>query len=52
LVLSIINGVNIGVEVIARFFIGDMLGSVAFIVFLMIMFNVLQQRRLYKVNQD
>jgi len=52
LVLSIFNGVNIGVEVIARFFIGDMLGSIAFIIFLMILFNLLQQRRLYKVHED
>jgi hypothetical protein len=52
LVLSIINGVNIGVEVIARFFIGDMLGSIVFITFLMILFNLLQQRRLYKVHED
>mgnify|MGYP006131706555 FL=1 len=52
LILSIINGVNIGVEVIARFFIGDMLGSVVFIIFLMLLFNLLQQRRLYKVHED
>ena len=52
LILSIINGVNIGVEVIARFFIGDMLGSVFFIIFLMLLFNLLQQRRLYKVHED
>ena len=52
LVLSTINGVNIGVEVIARFFIGDVLGSVTFIIFLMILFNLLQQRRLYKVHED
>ena len=52
LVLSVINGVNIGVEVIARFFIGDVLGSVVFITFLMILFNLLQQRRLYKVHED
>ena len=52
LILSMINGVNIGVEVIARFFVGDVLGSVAFIIFLMILFNLLQQRRLYKVHED
>ena len=52
LVLSIINGVSIGVEVIARFFIGDVLGCVTFIIFLMILFNLLQQRRLYKVHED
>jgi hypothetical protein len=52
LVLSMINGVNIGVEVIARFFIGDVLGSTVFITFLMILFNLLQQRRLYKVHED
>ena len=52
LILSLINGVNIGVEVIARFFIGDVLGSVAFIMFLMMLFNLLKQRRLYKVHED
>ena len=51
LILSLINGVNIGVEVIARFFIGDVLGSVAFIMFLMMLFNLLQQRMLYKVHE-
>ena len=52
LVLSLINKVDIGVEVIARFFIGDMLGSIVFITFLMILFNLLQQRNLYKVHED
>ena len=52
LVLSVFNAVNIGVEVIARFFIGDVLGSIVFITFLMILFNLLQQRRLYKVHED
>ena len=52
LFLSYINDIDIGVEVIARFFIGDVLGSVTFIIVLMIMFNLLQQRRLYKVHED
>ena len=52
LVLSLINKIDIGVEVIARFFIGDMLGSIVFITFLMILFNLLQQRNLYKVHED
>ena len=52
LVLSMINGVDIGVEVIARFFTGDVLGASAFIIFLMIMFNLLVQRRFYKVHED
>ena len=52
LVLSMINGVEIGVEVIARFFTGDVLGASAFIIFLMIMFNLLVQRRFYKVHED
>ena len=52
LLLSVFNAVNIGVEVIARFFIGDVLGSIVFITFLMILFNLLQQRRLYKVHED
>ena len=52
LILSMINGVKIGVEVIARFFLGDVLGSVVFITFLMILFNLLQQRRLYQVHDE
>ena len=52
LILSMINGVEIGVEVIARFFLGDVLGSIVFITFLMILFNLLQQRRLYKVHDE
>ena len=35
-----------------RFFIGDVLGSITFIIFLMILFNLLQQRRMYKVHED
>jgi len=40
------------VEVIARFFIGDMLGSVVFITFLMMLFNLLKQRRLYQIHDE
>ena len=52
LILSMINGVNIGVEVIARFFIGDMLGSVVFITFLIMLFNLLKQKRLYQIHDE
>jgi len=50
LVLSIINGVDLTVQVVARFFIGDVFGSACFIAFLMVMFNMLRSNRLYEVN--
>ena len=50
LVLSIINGVDVTVQVAARFFIGDVFGSACFIAFLMVMFNMLRSNRLYEVN--
>jgi hypothetical protein len=52
LILSIINGVDLTVQVVARFFIGDVIGSACFIAFLMIMFNMLRSNRLYQVNDN
>ena len=52
LVLSIINGVDLTVQVAARFFIGDVFGSACFIAFLMVMFNMLRSKRLYEVNDN
>ncbi len=52
LVLSIINGVDLTVQVVARFFIGDVFGSACFIAFLMVMFNMLRSNRLYEVHDN
>lgn len=52
LILSIINGVDLTVQVVARFFIGDVIGSACFIAFLMMMFNMLRSNRLYEVNDN
>jgi hypothetical protein len=46
------NNVDINATVIARFFIGDVLGAITFVIWLMIMFNVLKDRRLYPVHDD
>lgn len=46
LFLSLINGVSIDVVVISRFFIGDMIGTACFVIFLMIMFGMLRNKRL------
>ena len=52
LVLSIINGVDLTVQVVARFFIGDVFGAACFIAFLMVLFNMLRSKRLYEVNDN
>ena len=52
LFLSLINGVSIDVLVISRFFIGDMIGTACFVIFLMIMFGMLKNKRLLPVNDD
>ena len=52
LVLSIINGVDLTVQVAARFFIGDVFGSACFIAFLMVMFNMLRSNRLFEVHDN
>lgn len=52
LFLSIANGVELTVFVVFRFFIGDMAGSVCFIAFLIIMFNLLRAKKYYPVHDD
>jgi len=52
LVLGLMNNVVINATVIARFFIGDVLGSMVFVLWLMIMFNMLKDRKLYPVHDD
>lgn len=52
LFLSIANGVDLTVFVVFRFFIGDMAGSACFIIFLMIMFNMLKSKKYYIVHDD
>ena len=52
LVLGLMNNVDINATVIARFFIGDVLGSMVFVLWLMIMFNMLKDRSLYPVHDD
>ena len=52
LVLGLMNNVDINATVIARFFIGDVFGSMVFVLWLMIMFNMLKDRRFYPVHDD
>ena len=52
LALSLMNNVDINAIVIARFFIGDVFGSMVFIIWLMIMFNMLKDRRFYPVDDN
>ena len=52
LVLGLMNNVDINVIVIARFFIGDVFGAMTFVIWLMIMFNMLKDRRFYPVHDD
>ena len=52
LALGLMNNVDINAIVIARFFIGDVLGSMIFIIWLMIMFNMLKDKRFYPVHDD
>ena len=52
LVLGLMNNVDINATVIARFFIGDVFGSMVFVIWLMIMFNMLKDRRFYPVHDD
>ena len=52
LALGLMNNVDINAIVIARFFIGDVLGSMIFIIWLMIMFNMLKDRRFYPVDDN
>jgi hypothetical protein len=52
LVLGLMNNVDINAIVVARFFIGDLFGAMTFVIWLMIMFNMLKDRRLYPVHDD
>ncbi|MDC0421220.1 hypothetical protein OAO53_01190 [Gammaproteobacteria bacterium] len=52
LVLGLMNNVDINAIVIARFFIGDVFGAMTFVLWLMIMFNMLKDRRFYPVHDD
>jgi len=52
LVFSTLNNVSIDVVVISRFFIGDMLGTLCFVIFLMIMFSLLRNKRLLPIHDD
>ena len=52
LVLSGLNNVSIDVVVISRFFIGDMIGTFCFVIFLMIMFGLLRNKRLLPIYDD
>lgn len=52
LVFSLLNNITIDVLVIARFFIGDVLGTLCFVAFLMILFNLLRKKRLLPVDDN
>ena len=52
LVFSTLNNVSIDVVVISRFFIGDMLGTLCFVIFLIIMFSLLRNKRLLPIHDD
>ena len=52
LVFSTLNNVSIDVAVISRFFIGDMLGTLCFVIFLIIMFSLLRNKRLLPIHDD
>ena len=52
LVFSALNNVSIDVVVISRFFIGDMLGTLCFVMFMMIMFGLIRSKKFLPVNDD
>jgi hypothetical protein len=52
LVFSLLNKITIDVIVITRFFIGDVLGTLCFVAFLMILFNLLRKKRLLLVDDN
>ena len=53
LIVGLFNtDMQIGVIVVFRFFIGDIAGAFVFLIYLMIMFQLLSKRRLYKVYKD
>ena len=53
LIVSAFNSdMLITVDVVFRFFIGDIAGALVFLTYLMIMFRLLWKRKLYKVNDN
>ena len=53
LIVSAFNSdMQITVMVVFRFFIGDIAGAAVFLIYLMIMFQLLRKRKLYKVNDN
>ena len=52
LAFSLLNNITIDVLVIARFFIGDVLGTLCFVAFLMILFNLLRKKRPLLVDDN
>ena len=53
LIVSAFNSdMQITVMVVFRFFIGDIAGAAVFLTYLMIMFQLLRKRRIYKVNDN
>jgi hypothetical protein len=53
LIVDLFNtNMQISVNVVFRFFIGDITGAFVFLAYLMIMFQLLSKRKLYKVYKD
>lgn len=53
LIVSAFNSdMQITVMVVFRFFIGDIAGAAVFLTYLMIMFQLLRKRKIYKVNDN
>lgn len=52
LLLGLLNNIDINVTVVFRFFIGDIIGSVMIISWLMIVFNLLRDRKFYPVHRN
>ena len=50
--LGLLNNIDINVTVVFRFFIGDIIGSVMIISWLMIVFNLLRDRKFYPVHRN
>ena len=50
--LGLLNNIDINVIVVFRFFIGDIIGSVMIISWLMIVFNLLRDRKFYPVHRN
>lgn len=52
LLLGLLNNIDINVTVVFRFFVGDIIGSVMIISWLMIVFNLLRDRKFYPVHRN